>query len=356
MTGAAVAVHVRDVTIRKVSLLALVVLGVAGCQSNDLGACDEAAAAAVYYQDGVGLPMYAGQALIYASCGRGAFCHSEGARGPARYGVPLGLDFVMQPDKGATRATPGDLARLSRGQHNTYDARENLYERVVGGQMPPGGAAQRETVDAQPARFHDAAGALPAIGSAAGQEILRNWLACRAPVVERTAPLSTGGLTVGSVEPCEDGSAGSCLCPSASFASIYDVLIQPQCGSVCHTPDVPTQFARSQLDLSTRELAYRFLVTESATAGDSCMGDGRRRVIAGDPDHSVLVNKLENCDPTTMRSGTTGTPVCDVPGGRVTGGIVCGDIMPLGGPATGLGYECFIAPVRQWIRNGAPND
>lgn len=344
--------------------------GIAGCESNDLGVCDQGLATAVYYQDGIGLPMYGGQALVYASCGRGAFCHTEGARGPARYGVAAGLDFVMEPDKGGTEVIADALARLRRAQHTTYEERENLYERVASGQMPPGGAAQRETVDGSPVRFHGAPGPLPAINTSAAREILRNWLACGAPVVERTAPLASGaGSTVGDVVSCEDGTATSCLCPGPTFTSIYDVLLAPQCGSVCHTPDVPTQFARNQLDLSTRERAYANLVglatppTGVAAMGSDCGGASRRRVVPGDPAHSLLVNKLENCDPTQPRMGVTGPAVCDLEHRDAAGnpdptrtGFVCGDVMPLGGPASGLDYACFIAPVREWIARGAPND
>jgi len=384
-------------TLALAASLALVTL--VGC-TTDLGACDDGAAKTVYYQDGVGLPMYGGQALIYASCGRGAYCHTEGARGGVRYGVPFGLDFVMQPDTGATEVHLDEVARLGRAQRSVYDWRENLYERVAGGQMPPGGVAQRQAVDILPVGFHmmGGAGALPAIGTPAAHEILRNWLACGSPVIERTADGVAGGSTIGFSTACEDGTATGCLCPQPHFSSIFEVVIQPQCGSVCHTQDVPTQFMQNHLDMSTRDVAYMNLVgmypagpgypaatIPGQAAGVSCGVEPapcsppcaagmlcannvcvptRQRVIPGDPDHSTLVHKLENCDPRQARPGFTAPVRCDLrtvdefggPHEPIREGFVCGDVMPLGGPATGLGYDCVIAPIREWIRNGAPND
>ena len=62
-----------------------------GCE-EDLGPCGnmEMLAARTPVWDIQGLPSYQGQALLDRSCGSGSFCHSVGAEGGDRFGVPGG--------------------------------------------------------------------------------------------------------------------------------------------------------------------------------------------------------------------------------------------------------------------------
>lgn len=179
---------------RRACTAALAAIVVGGC-GTDLGECDPDAARRIVYDD-EGFPAYEGQALIQVSCGNGAFCHSAQATGAARYGAPAELDFDV-----AIVATEADLARLERGVANVRDYREDILDLVEDGEMPPWGEAT-ETVHRNVPRYRRVADdgtvtRLPFIDSFEGLEILRNWLACDAPVVERT----DGAGTVGDVVP-----------------------------------------------------------------------------------------------------------------------------------------------------------
>ena len=66
----------------------------AGC-SRELGSCDELASRGLVWDEG-GVPAYAGQALMIASCGHGAFCHAEGIAPEDRFGAPMGLDYDLR--------------------------------------------------------------------------------------------------------------------------------------------------------------------------------------------------------------------------------------------------------------------
>ena len=185
--------------LRAFFLGAVATLAAAGC-GPDLGECDPEAARRVVYDD-EGLPAYEGQALIQVSCGSGAFCHSAQATGASRYGAPAELDFDV-----AIVATEADLARLERGVANVRDYREDILDLVEDGEMPPWGEATL-IVHRNVPRYRGVAEdgtvtRLPYIDSFEGLEILRNWLACDAPVVERTE----GTGTVGDVVPVRAGS------------------------------------------------------------------------------------------------------------------------------------------------------
>src|SRR5690606_4708714 len=75
---------------------ALAMVGALGCRT-DLGECDEAAVRRVVFLDTgssadprQGIPMYAGQALVVASCGADRFCHasSPNLAEDMRFGAP----------------------------------------------------------------------------------------------------------------------------------------------------------------------------------------------------------------------------------------------------------------------------
>lgn len=172
----------------------------------DLGECDPALATHVTYHNGV--PAYEGQAMVATTCGNASFCHSSAAEGELRYGASLGLDFDVQI--ASTRTAMSDLereleaastARLRSAQDNVRAYAEHIYREVESGRMPPFGAATTDTLTGLP-RYADAEGRrVPPVDSYEGLEVLRNWLACDAPVVERTTPRPEGGATVGDIVP-----------------------------------------------------------------------------------------------------------------------------------------------------------
>lgn len=200
---------------------------VAGC-APDLGACDMPAARTVVYGVDDGAPAYAGQALIQASCGNGAFCHAELASD--RFGAPAGLDFDL-----ALAMTADETDRLRRGQHDAYQWRHEILQQVDDGAMPPGTTGKQVAALGIPYRD------LPALDSSAGREILRNWLACGVPVVERTAqdrPAST--VAVGAVVPADPLMSGTNSCATGELmcgGRCIDVTSNPShcgaCGNTC---------------------------------------------------------------------------------------------------------------------------
>jgi len=203
--------------------LLLTLLG--GCVSQVGTDCDEPAARTIVYTaDDQGLPMYAGQALIHQSCGYGAFCHTESPVAE-RYGVPAGLDFDMELAVGSD-----DVERLRRGQRRVYEHRDSIWTEVKARRMPPPGVGAQ--VVAGGPSFLD----LPALDSAEGRQILHNWLACGAPVVERTtdSPRPAGVVPVGAVVaamPPASCSAGFTRCGG----ECVDLLRSgPHCGA-CDT-------------------------------------------------------------------------------------------------------------------------
>jgi len=180
------------------------VIALSACVSSgcapDLGECDMSAATRVVY-DEEGLPAYEGQALVQVSCGNGAFCHSARATGEARFGAPGDVDFDMNLAAAGDAAAEAAVERLRAGQADVRDRREEVYCTVEDGTMPPWGDAT-VTVHAMSPRFARVSDdgtttRLPHIDSFEGLDILRNWLACDAPVVERTE----GTATVGDVVP-----------------------------------------------------------------------------------------------------------------------------------------------------------
>ncbi len=178
-----------------------------GCAETDLGPCDEAAARRVVH-DERGYPYYAGQALVHASCGQAAFCHSAAAEEKNRWGVPAGLDFDMDlasvdPTGGPPTAAETRLReRLATGRRNVRDWGGAFYDSVESGWMPPYGRATVEALGGISRYWYaDDGSRLPRIDDAEGLAVLRNWLSCGAPVVERVSPHPDGLEPVGDVQP-----------------------------------------------------------------------------------------------------------------------------------------------------------
>jgi hypothetical protein len=306
-----------------------------GCESN-LGTCDDWMAREVVLQE-AGPPAFKGQALVEVSCAS-TFCHTPEAVGEARKAAPAGLDFhVSVACTGGQSCSPEDIDRLRRNQRRVVSWAGRILRTVEKGDMPPG-AEGRSVVDSNRSAFayEDLAGdPLPPIDSSEGKEILRNWLACGAPVVERSEP--PGDEVPGT--PCNDGSetVGDCIVEGEScelmptWTSVYDCVVRPLCVQ-CHGPEQPEFLEASALDLSSPAVAFSALV-DAPGAGDECNGAGTL-VVPGDPDASILIAKLEvRHDP---------------------GIEVCGDGMPT--PPISAVPQAHIDVIRQWIAAGALDD
>lgn len=154
----------------------------------------------------------------------------------------------------------------------------------------------------------------------------RHFVALTRPqVIWLTAALAAAAIGCGGDD---DGDAGKqCLAPlpdctpayPPSYDAIFDNLLRKSCGSSatmgsCHYgPEVAT--AKGGLVLSDREMTYDLLL---GAAG------GHARVEPGDPECSLLVQRLES-DDVAVR-------------------------MPLGGDPLPANVRCV---VRQWIKDGA---
>lgn len=226
----------------------------------DLGECDPAAAHRVTYtDDGTGRPAYEGQALINTSCGGGSFCHAE--RASDRFGAPAGLDFDL-----SLASSPEEVERLRRDRNAASELRREILHQVRKGWMPPPG--EGEEVVATLPKYRD----LPAIDSEQGQEILRNWLACGLPVVERTEDDRAEGVEpVGDVVAPRPGGGGCGEGFTDCSGVCVDTAVDPDhcggCGIMCAgdevcseggctaggCPDGTTMCSRSCVDTQTNE-------------------------------------------------------------------------------------------------------
>lgn len=316
---------------------ALVAVGCAptvGTRAND---CDDDLAREVVYRlDGT--PAYIGQAMLIQSCASGgSFCHAEGAAD--RYGVPFGLDF----DAALADSDAASLLRLARIQNTIHRNRNAIYAQVVGGAMPPGAVGDMLDTDLYYYIPDPAVVPMPleSIDSAAGRERLRNWLACGAPVIERTAPLASPVRCTTNAE-CEvtnlcDLGVRECvgvgdvvpvldLVFDPVWPVIYQRVIEPSCASAigCHGPEPRS----AGLDMSTAANGYASLVGAAAStdvpSGALCGDMGLTRVVPGDPDASLLMLKLDGLQP-------------------------CGSPMPFGPPIT----DNALSAIREWITLGA---
>jgi hypothetical protein len=264
----------------------LVVGGVlTGC-GPDLGECDVTAAKAVVYNP-EGIPYYEGQALVRQSCA-GSFCHAAGATGEQRKGVQHGLNFDVATANSQSRLS--DVLPLRKGVAEIRDDAEDLYGQVESGAMPPGdeGKAARASIAwrrSENGVLVDAA--LPDVSSNAGKEVLRNWLACAAPVVSVTDDAPPDVLAeaseFGDVRP----PAGTSVQPT--FESIYANVFTASCMS-CHVSGGPYSSVQA-VEFDTRELAHSTLVGADPFDGGECDGRGEL-VTPGDCEGSLLYQKL----------------------------------------------------------------
>jgi len=300
---------------RSVRALLLAAALAVGC-TPQMGDCDQAAAIRVAYDQATGLPAYEGQALMIASCGHGAFCHAgDDVPRENRLGVPEGLSFDVQlaaPDGTVDEAA---IVRQRRARFRTVQEAHLVLHTVDLGTMPPPSEVGREVLAGAPVYVRASAGgfeALPAVGSEEGREILRNWLACAAPVIERPVPREDGVNAVVvpplPLEPLEP-----------TWASLFEDLLR---GRGC-----ATALCHGGSDAGFRvtdSASTHAALTTGAASGEECAGQGAL-IVAGDPDASLFVDKL-GAEPR------------------------CGDPMPLGGiPLRDEDLEA----VRAWIAAGA---
>lgn len=209
-----------------------VTLVVGGCQP-ELGECDLEAARSPIYYDENGFPGYPGQALVEVSCGAGAFCHTQGIPAEDRLGAPVGIDLDV-----AVALDPAEVeGRLRYARRVAWNLRHSIYAQVLAGSMPPPPPSGATALGAG-ARYRAYRGtaeerALPAIDSAEGHEILRNWLACGAQIIEATEGESQGvGDIVPRAEPsnCPEGQAS---CGETCIDVTSDPLNCGACGRAC---------------------------------------------------------------------------------------------------------------------------
>lgn len=180
------------------------------------GACDPVAARAVVYRavetdpahlgDDLLVPAYAGQAVVFNTCT--GSCHASSATGMARLGAPAELDFDLDPIATATDTAALDV--LLTNHHRILDHGGAMWGSITGGTMPPGpvGLDQEQRAFTWP----DSTELLARLSEPAGREILRNWLACGAPFVDRS-DLDGALATCPAGETCEGDYVASVAIP-----------------------------------------------------------------------------------------------------------------------------------------------
>ena len=304
---------------------------VVGC-APDLGACDSAAALEVVYTSD-GTPAFAGQGLVNQSCGGGAFCHSRGASPAARHGAPHGMDFDLTLASLSTDLNQEEIDRLGRDQLAILRMADEVHSQVGLGLMPPSGAMSGAVLASLPR--YDRVGAdgtsfapLPSADSPAGQEILRNWLICGAPVVERTQERLEGDNTVGfTVEVCNR------RCVDPSWPDIVSQILGPSCAlSQCHDAEEPVE----GLDLSVSD------------PGDAAaLEQLHATLLAGTPQGELCVTSPSSETPFVVPGTADGSSLYRKLRPEL---LDCGALMPLSGSTLSQQRLCAI---REWIECGA---
>lgn len=312
------------------------ILSLTACAESELGECDlESAFELAYTRDGT--PAFAGQALINQSCGGGGFCHSEGIAPADRFGVPAGLDFDLNIASSSADLNEEEVARLSRTQVQVFQERRPIFGAVMADTMPPAGGATQVVLASIPSydRVSDDGAQftpLPSVATNEGAEILRNWLACKAPVVERTVEQAVGiDNEVGFTIP-----ACNRRCVDPTWPDIVEQIFIPSCGtSRCHDGDAPEADLRLWVSepRDSAQLADLHSVLVSGTPlGELCSisgASGTPMLVPGDANGSLLVQKVE---PSLLP---------------------CGGLMPQSGGQLNAQRLCAL---REWIACGACAD
>lgn len=291
--------------------------------AEDVGACN----GVLQGRDTVvmnNMVVYGGQAILNRGCTSG--CHSSTSTGADRRGVPAGLDFDLIPideeDAAGTKKSgsativklkAAQIAGLRARQKKIVEQRNLIWQQVQDGLMPPGGMfetvmsnifASSEKTPCMPGKEYSK------IPQTQTREVLRNWLACGAPLVEtnsskvdKTAASGAAGYQYPSCKP-ED-----IVTLDSLFKSTFG-----DCGG-CHNSSItgPPMFA-------SLEVLEASLKTKSACAK-------KRFITPGKPEQSYLLDLLKGPNPE------------------------CGhEQMPKGEPMSARA----IAEVEAWITAGAP--
>ena len=303
----------------------------AGCR-REVGTCFSDEALEVVFDGNTGIPMYAGQALVLSTCGAGSFCHSEGAERGARYGVPKGLDLdvgVACQFVGVGETCDADaIARLEESRTRAANLRELMVGQVKSKAMPPDGIGT--TVRDSTAFVNSSGDTLASIDTKEGREVVRNWIACEAPVIEATVR----GTMTNQGMPCTSTDVDVCVFsapepvpPDPNWSSIYEKLIVPRC-VICHDAPSADPAGLRVLDFGgTQQGAYASMFgVQASTGSDALCGGMGTLIAANDADSSILFQKM-------ARTQT------------------CGEQMPP--PGRGIVPSATLDAVRTWINNGA---
>jgi hypothetical protein len=150
--------------------------------------------------------------------------------------------------------------------------------------------------------------------------------------------LSLSFLALGACSSSSGGTGDSGTKPTGTtFTSVYKNQIEGYKCTMCHIPG-GIGVTEGHLDMSTQATAYTNLVNVKAM-GTACGSSGKTRVIPGNADDSLIIEKTEK--------KADGTPA------------PCGSEMPLGcGVTPGLGClgDDDVTPLKSWINAGAMND
>ncbi|MCA9614663.1 MAG: hypothetical protein H6724_17520 [Sandaracinus sp.] len=296
------------------SILCVCLLSLASACDPDppLGLCDQVMARRVAFQapDGVTeartsvVPMYVGQALLTQLCDEGECV------GRAYYDLspacPIGCcndaeclrtarrvcgeddacveDFVVRGHE--LRAAGSE--RLQANQWQVYEHRRAIWGAASRGSLGRRGPVSGATLFGELDGFH-LVEEVPGLDTEAGQEELRNWLACGSPLVELVNPGR------GEFGRCDHGSVGECVrllaapeAPDPTWSSIFDVVVEPFC-TQCHRSGCEDDCSR--LELESNDAAYRAL---SVGESSRWCSEGLPYLTPGDPANSVFYVSLTN--------------------------------------------------------------
>ena len=123
----------------------------------------------------------------------------------------------------------------------------------------------------------------------------------------------SGAAGAGTTPAMDDG--------SVNWSTIYQFVFWSCRNEACHGSGL------AGVNFATKDAAYETLLNKPANPNFECAKLGKQRLVAGEPDESLLYLKLDINSP-------------------------CGQQMPPGGLLSDEKRE----RVRQWIMNGAKND
>ena len=255
-------------------------LALASC-GEDLGECDMNALGGSAMGT---LAPHSGQIVVNSTCASGR-CHSEAAKGKQRVGAPAELNFDVVPND----TTAESIARVTRGGGTVHDEAEEMWELIDSGEMPPEGQGAKMTGEQK--------------------EAVRNWLACGAEVI--AAP------------------AGGGPAPT-DLTGIHKSLSELTC-KACHSAGSDNNFLASDACAMHAALVGK---TAQSTNPMGCGMSGMTLVVPGNPDGSLLIEKLKN------RTGGMMPP--------------CGSSMPVGGSPLEADHAPLFNAIKMWIAAGAP--